>query len=93
MNTIVTVKEGALEGAFSDDKQSVIFKGVPYAAPPVGELRWKRPQPHAKWEGVRSALEFSDARKPERKLRRGGRWAAAHASLFRAALSYFSQKV
>ena len=31
MNTIVTVKEGALEGAFSDDKQSVIFKGVPYA--------------------------------------------------------------
>ena len=39
MNTIVTVKEGALEGAFSDDKQSVIFKGVPYAAPPVGELR------------------------------------------------------
>ena len=28
MNTIVTVKEGALEGAFSDDKQSVIFKGV-----------------------------------------------------------------
>lgn len=53
MNTIVTVKEGALEGAFSDDKQSVIFKGVPYAAPPVGELRWKRPQPHAKWEGVR----------------------------------------
>ena len=35
MNTIVTVKEGALEGAFSDDKQSVIFKGVPYAAPPV----------------------------------------------------------
>ena len=52
MNTIVTVKEGALEGAFSDDKQSVIFKGVPYAAPPVGELRWKRPQPHAKWEGV-----------------------------------------
>ena len=34
MNTIVTVKEGALEGAFSDDKQSVIFKGVPYADTP-----------------------------------------------------------
>lgn len=67
MNTIVTVKEGALEGAFSDDKQSVIFKGVPYAAPPVGELRWKRPQPHAKWEGVRSALEFS-AKAPQADL-------------------------
>ncbi|MFR5093906.1 carboxylesterase family protein [Hominenteromicrobium sp.] len=67
MNTIVTVKEGALEGAFSDDKQSVIFKGVPYAAPPVGELRWKRPQPHAKWEGVRPALEFS-AKAPQTDL-------------------------
>ena len=67
MNTIVTVKEGALEGAFSDDKQSVIFKGVPYAAPPVGELRWKRPQPHAKWEGVRPALEFS-AKAPQADL-------------------------
>ena len=67
MNTIVTVKEGALEGAFSADKQSVIFKGVPYAAPPVGELRWKRPQPHAKWEGVRPALEFS-AKAPQADL-------------------------
>ena len=71
MNTIVTVKEGALEGAFSDDKQSVIFKGVPYAAPPVGELRWKRPQPHAKWEGVRPALEFS-AKAPQADLSKMG---------------------
>ena len=30
-----------------------IFKGVPFAAPPVGELRWRAPQPPAKWEGVR----------------------------------------
>lgn len=71
MNTIVTVKEGALEGAFSGDKQSVIFKGVPYAAPPVGELRWKRPQPHAKWEGVRPALEFS-AKAPQADLSKMG---------------------
>ena len=67
MNTIVTVKEGALEGAFSDDKQSVIFKGVPYAAPPVGELRWKRQQPHAKWEGVRRELDFT-AKAPQADL-------------------------
>ncbi|HYE74629.1 MAG TPA: carboxylesterase family protein, partial [Blastocatellia bacterium] len=33
----------------------------PYAAPPVGELRWKAPQPAAKWEGVRKAEKFSDS--------------------------------
>ncbi|WP_346860840.1 carboxylesterase family protein [uncultured Draconibacterium sp.] len=47
----VQVKEGKLEGNI-DGKVSV-FKGIPYAAPPVGELRWKAPQPAIKWEGVR----------------------------------------
>lgn len=36
------------------------FLGIPYAAPPVGELRWKMPQPAAKWEGVRKADAFGD---------------------------------
>src|SRR5437899_1009997 len=34
------------------------FLGIPFAAPPIGELRWKPPQPTAKWEGVRMASEF-----------------------------------
>ena len=34
------------------------FKGIPYAAPPVGDLRWRQPQPHACWEGARPATEF-----------------------------------
>ena len=34
------------------------FKGIPFAAPPVGPLRWKEPQPAAKWEGVRKAEQF-----------------------------------
>jgi para-nitrobenzyl esterase len=34
------------------------FLGIPYAAPPIGELRWKPPAAPAKWEGVRSATEF-----------------------------------
>jgi para-nitrobenzyl esterase len=36
------------------------FRGIPFAAPPVGELRWKAPQPAAKWEGVRKADAFSN---------------------------------
>ena len=34
------------------------YKGIPFAAPPVGELRWRPPQPAAKWTGVRQATEY-----------------------------------
>ena len=34
------------------------FLGIPYAAPPVGDLRWKPPQPHSSWSGVLNAKEF-----------------------------------
>ncbi|MBU6320480.1 MAG: carboxylesterase family protein, partial [Alphaproteobacteria bacterium] len=37
------------------------YKGVPYAAAPVGERRWAPPQPAASWEGEREALQFSPA--------------------------------
>jgi para-nitrobenzyl esterase len=36
------------------------FKGIPFAAPPVGDLRWKQPRPPATWEGIRKAERFSD---------------------------------
>jgi carboxylesterase type B len=39
----------------------VAFKGIPFAAPPDGELRWKPPTPPARWSGVRSAMEFGPA--------------------------------
>ena len=35
------------------------YKGIPYATPPVGELRWKAPQPVVPWDGVREGSEFS----------------------------------
>ncbi len=59
MEAIVRVREGQLEGCRSADQKSIIFRGVPYAEPPVGALRWKRPQPKTPWTGVRPAVEFS----------------------------------
>ena len=50
------VDTGELHGVVEDGVIS--FKGIPFAAPPVGEFRWRPPQPAAKWTGVRQATEF-----------------------------------
>ncbi len=50
--------KGILEGVVSADGKVRTFKGIPFAAPPVGELRWKPPQPVAPWTGVRPAIEY-----------------------------------
>jgi para-nitrobenzyl esterase len=58
----VTLGAGVLEGThFGSDKNDVAFLGVPYAAPPVGELRWKPPQPVQQWDGVRQATQYGPA--------------------------------
>jgi para-nitrobenzyl esterase len=57
--TSVTVAQGKLLGATSADGAVSIFKGVPYAAPPVGDLRWRLPQPAMRWEGGRPADSFA----------------------------------
>ena len=52
----VRVTGGAIRGAVSAlDAGVVAFKGIPYAAPPAGELRWRPPRPVVAWEGVRDA--------------------------------------
>ena len=53
---IVRVESGELQGVVADGVES--FKGIPFAAPPVGDLRWRPPQPPARWTGVRQAAEF-----------------------------------
>jgi para-nitrobenzyl esterase len=54
----VRVESGLLSGNVSSDGAVRAFKGVPYAMPPVGELRWRPPQPCASWDGVRGARQY-----------------------------------
>lgn len=54
--TQVKTAEGILEG--KDLSGIKVFKGVPFAAPPVGNLRWKAPQPAKHWDGVHEAKEY-----------------------------------
>lgn len=54
----VRTESGLVSGMPGKHLGVTVFKGIPYAAPPVGPLRWKPPQPHAKWAGVRPATRF-----------------------------------
>ncbi|HET9315372.1 MAG TPA: carboxylesterase family protein [Vicinamibacteria bacterium] len=51
----VKVTGGLIEGTTGTDPSVRVFRGIPFAAPPVGALRWKAPQPVAAWDGVRKA--------------------------------------
>ena len=56
---IVDTDKGPIQGRVKNDV--VLFSGVPYAAAPVGDLRFKAPRPHPGWEAVRPAVKFSPA--------------------------------
>ena len=58
MLRITKTENGMVRGIPAADPRITCFKGIPFAAPPVGELRWRAPQPAANWEGVRPCLEF-----------------------------------
>ena len=57
---VVKIEGGLVQGVASASSDVTVFRGIPYAAPPVGNLRWKRPQPVVKWDGVRKADTFSN---------------------------------
>jgi para-nitrobenzyl esterase len=56
---VVNVDGGQIQGVFEADGKVDVFKGIPYAAPPVGDLRWRPPQPVSAWQGVRDATKFA----------------------------------
>ena len=55
---IVTTASGQLEGVWQEKNTIAVFKGVPFAKPPVGDLRWRAPQAVDSWEGIRKATNF-----------------------------------
>ena len=56
---IVTLEKGKVQGVYNEDRSVAVYAGIPYAAPPVGELRWKEPQDPAPWEGILQADHFA----------------------------------
>jgi len=55
---VVKTAQGKVAGHTQANSSVVVFKGIPFAAPPIGELRWRPPQPPAPWQGVRDANEW-----------------------------------
>lgn len=65
-NPILTIEGGQVQGVLLED-DVIAYKGIPFAAAPVGELRWKKPQPVTPWDTMMVASEFKNAA-----------WQAAH---------------
>ena len=61
VNPVLNIEGGQIQGVKADVSDVIIYKGVPFAAPPVGDLRWKKPQPVTPWEGVKVADKWGNA--------------------------------
>ena len=59
-SSLVSTRYGKIRG-FYDTDDCLVWRGIPYAAAPVGELRWKAPQDPPAWEGVREAILFGES--------------------------------
>src|SRR5512146_323728 len=57
----VKVEGGAVSGIPGKDPSITAFKGIPFAAPPVGDLRWRAPKPVVSWQGVKKADRFGNS--------------------------------
>ena len=59
--TPVLIVDGGQVSGVVDAEGVTVYRGIPYAAPPVGDLRWRQPQPVEPWQGVRRCDTFGDA--------------------------------
>ena len=59
MTGVVELRDGKVQGVLTADKAVEVYTGIPYAKPPVGELRWKAPQDPEPWGGVRTCTHFA----------------------------------
>ncbi len=57
-NPVLSIEGGQVQGVSTDIKGVTVFRGIPFAAPPIGENRWKAPQPVIPWEGVKVCDTF-----------------------------------
>ena len=58
-NPVLQIEGGQVQGVKADDHPDVfVYRGIPYAAPPIGDLRWKAPQPVVAWKGVKVCDTF-----------------------------------
>lgn len=58
MTEVVTLRDGKVQGVKTADGAAEVFAGIPYAKPPVGELRWRAPENPEPWNGVRTCARF-----------------------------------
>ena len=60
-NPVLTIEGGQIKGVETPTKGIIAYKGIPFAAPPVGKLRWREPQPVVRWNGVKTADKYGAA--------------------------------
>ena len=55
---VLTIEGGQVQGVTTEIPGVLVYRGIPYAAPPIGDLRWKEPQPVVPWQGVKLCDKF-----------------------------------
>ncbi len=72
VNEPVRLDTGLITGVAGNSPEVRVFKGIPFASPPVGNLRWRAPQPPAHWDGIRAADQFGPICMQAQAAGRGG---------------------
>ena len=58
LSPVLTIEGGQIQGVQAENPGVYVFRGIPYAAAPIGELRWKEPQPVVAWDSIRLCDKF-----------------------------------